>query len=57
MRVYKSLKVWSVYADLEESYGTFQVSLLHRVWCIKLCLQRIPDALGIMIDRDAIEVN
>lgn len=24
MRVYKSLKVWSVYADLEESYGTFQ---------------------------------
>ena len=24
-RVYKSLKVWSMYADLEESIGTFQV--------------------------------
>lgn len=25
MRVYKSLKLWSMYADLEESIGTFQV--------------------------------
>lgn len=25
-RVYKSLKVWSMLADLEESLGTFQVS-------------------------------
>ncbi len=24
-RVYKSLKVWSMYADLEESFGTFLV--------------------------------
>ena len=24
-RVYKSLKVWSMYADLEESFGTFKV--------------------------------
>ncbi|KRZ52824.1 Pre-mRNA-splicing factor SYF1 [Trichinella nativa] len=24
-RVYKSLKVWSMYADLEESFGTFEV--------------------------------
>ena len=23
MRLYKSLKVWSMYADLEESFGTF----------------------------------
>jgi pre-mRNA-splicing factor SYF1 len=25
-RVYKSLKLWSMYADLEESFGTFKVS-------------------------------
>jgi hypothetical protein len=25
MRIYKSLKVWSMYADLEESFGTFKV--------------------------------
>ena len=24
-RVYKSLKLWSMYADLEESFGTFKV--------------------------------
>ena len=24
-RLYKSLKVWSMYADLEESLGTFEV--------------------------------
>lgn len=28
MRVYKSLKVWSLYADLEESNGTFKVNEL-----------------------------
>jgi hypothetical protein len=26
-RVYKSLKLWSMYADLEESFGTFKVNL------------------------------
>lgn len=25
MRLYKSLKLWSMYADLEESFGTFKV--------------------------------
>ena len=24
-RLYKSLKLWSMYADLEESFGNFQV--------------------------------
>ncbi|KOC67194.1 Pre-mRNA-splicing factor SYF1 [Habropoda laboriosa] len=28
MRLYKSLKVWSMYADLEESFGTFKVYIL-----------------------------
>lgn len=28
-RVYKSLKVWSMLADLEESLGTFQVSVTY----------------------------
>lgn len=27
-RVYKSLKLWSMYADLEESLGTFQVTMV-----------------------------
>jgi pre-mRNA-splicing factor SYF1 len=25
-RVYKSLKLWSMYADLEESFGTFEAT-------------------------------
>ena len=29
-RVHKSLKVWSLYADLEESFGTFKVCMHHR---------------------------
>lgn len=28
MRLYKSLKVWSMYADLEESFGTFKVIII-----------------------------
>lgn len=32
-RVYKSLKVWSMLADLEESLGTFQVSCLDLMGC------------------------
>lgn len=31
MRVYKSLKLWSMYADLEESFGTFKVSVIVKV--------------------------
>ena len=27
MRLHKSLKLWSLYADLEESFGTFKVML------------------------------
>jgi pre-mRNA-splicing factor SYF1 len=35
MRLYKSLKVWSMYADLEESFGTFKVSkfVIYNVFC------------------------
>lgn len=29
MRIYRNLKVWSMYADLEESLGTFEVSPAH----------------------------
>ena len=28
-RLYRSLRVWSMYADLEESLGTFQVSAIN----------------------------
>lgn len=31
MRLYKSLKVWSMYADLEESFGTFKVYILWKI--------------------------
>lgn len=31
-RLYKSLKVWSMLADLEESLGTFQVRHLGMPW-------------------------
>ena len=31
-RVYKSLKLWSMYADLEESLGTFQVTMVATFW-------------------------
>lgn len=30
MRVHKSLKLWSLYADLEEGLGTFKVSTIIR---------------------------
>lgn len=33
MRLYKSLKVWSMYADLEESFGTFKVTHYSRCLC------------------------
>lgn len=39
-RVYKSLKLWSMYADLEESIGTFQVRIafiftVFTIYCIE----------------------
>lgn len=30
MRLHKSLKLWSMYADLEESFGTFKVRIISR---------------------------
>ena len=32
MRLYKSLKVWSIYADLEESFGTFKVRSIKTIF-------------------------
>ena len=37
-RVYKSLKVWSMYADLEESIGTFQVHAVTTLARFLCCL-------------------
>ena len=31
MRIYRNLKVWSMYADQEESLGTFEVSYYIRI--------------------------
>lgn len=39
MRLYKSLKVWSMYADLEESFGTFKVYILWKISCSTLFMK------------------
>lgn len=39
-RLYRSLRVWSMYADLEESLGTFEVSGQCLLPLMTLALQR-----------------
>lgn len=43
MRVYKSLKLWSMYADLEESFGTFKTckAVYDRILDLKICTPQI----------------
>lgn len=43
MRLYKSLKVWSMYADLEESFGTFRTckAVYDRIIDLKICTPQI----------------
>lgn len=43
MRVYKSLKVWCMYADLEESFGTFKSckAVYDRIIDLKICTPQI----------------
>lgn len=43
MRLYKSLKVWSMYADLEESFGTFKTckAVYDRIIDLKICTPQI----------------
>lgn len=43
MRLYKSLKVWSMYADLEESFGTFKTckAVYERIIDLKICTPQI----------------
>lgn len=41
MRLYKSLKLWSMYADLEESFGTFKVTLKNKKYKRSLITQRV----------------
>ena len=38
MRLYKSLKLWSMYADLEESFGTFKVMEFLLCVCVCACV-------------------
>ena len=43
-RVYRSLKLWSMYADLEESFGTFKVPLVsnsHQIVAVAFTLMGI----------------
>lgn len=43
MRLYKSLKIWSMYADLEESFGTFKSckAVYDRIIDLKICTPQI----------------
>ena len=41
-RLYKSLKVWSMYADLEESFGTFKVHFCVHKLKMVLYLAGVP---------------
>lgn len=42
-RLYKSLKIWSMYADLEESFGTFKTckAVYDRIIDLKICTPQI----------------
>lgn len=40
-RLHKSLKVWSMYADLEESFGTFNVSTNLRIFIGIVCKNKL----------------
>lgn len=51
MRLHKSLKVWSLYADLEESFGTFQTTkaVYDRVLELKIATPQIIINYGVFL--------
>ncbi|XP_055624292.1 pre-mRNA-splicing factor syf1 homolog [Toxorhynchites rutilus septentrionalis] len=53
MRVYKSLKLWSMYADLEESFGTFQTckQVYDRIIDLKICTPQIIINYGLFLEE------
>ncbi|XP_063242429.1 pre-mRNA-splicing factor syf1 homolog isoform X1 [Bacillus rossius redtenbacheri] len=53
MRLYKSLKVWSMYADLEESFGTFKSckSVYDRIIDLKIATPQIIINYGLFLEE------
>ncbi|CAH0387979.1 unnamed protein product [Bemisia tabaci] len=52
-RLYKSLKVWSMYADLEESFGTFKSckSVYDRIIDLKIATPQIIINYGVFLEE------
>lgn len=53
-RVYKSLKVWSMYADLEESFGTFKScrAIYDRIIDLKIATPQIIINYGVFLEEN-----
>ncbi|KAJ9583376.1 hypothetical protein L9F63_022283, partial [Diploptera punctata] len=53
MRLYKSLKVWSMYADLEESFGTFKSckAVYDRIIDLKIATPQIIINYGLFLEE------
>ncbi|KAJ8875020.1 hypothetical protein PR048_022910 [Dryococelus australis] len=53
MRLYKSLKVWSMYADLEESFGSFKSckSVYDRIIDLKIATPQIIINYGLFLEE------
>lgn len=53
MRLYKSLKLWSMYADLEESFGTFRTckAVYDRILDLKICTPQIIINYGLFLEE------
>lgn len=53
-RVYKSLKVWSLYADLEESFGTLQTTkaVYDRIIDLKIATPQIIINYGLFLEEN-----
>lgn len=52
-RVYKSLKLWSMFADLEESFGTFKSckAVYDRIIDLKICTPQIIINYGLFLEE------
>lgn len=54
MRLYKSLKLWSTFADLEESFGTFKTckTVYDRIIDLKICTPQIIINYGMFLEEN-----
>ncbi|OAD60169.1 Pre-mRNA-splicing factor SYF1 [Eufriesea mexicana] len=54
MRLYKSLKIWSMYADLEESFGTFKTckAVYDKIIDLKIATPQIIINYGLFLEEN-----